>query len=111
MKRLTPGTAQQDCQQDIQQIHCARSQVGIRQVSSCLASVGADHLSDGRSSFVAQGLAACAAAAGGSGPVVILSCYHSRQLDPEEPAGAEGEVPGCESRLAGIAPSDSKRTI
>ena len=39
--------AQQDCQRDIQRKHGARAQGGIRQVSSCLASPGADHLSDG----------------------------------------------------------------
>ena len=71
---------------------------------------------------------------------MILSCRRRRLSDPEEPAGAKGEWPGCERRFfsrvhgdamhlsgdeliqpsmnrrragrrTGIAPTDSKRAI
>ena len=49
----------------------------------CLASPGADHLSDGRSRWVARGLMACAAAAG---------CSSDPQLSPPPTVGPWGPI-------------------
>ena len=99
------------------------AQVEILQVSSCLALVGADHPSDGRRSSVAQGLAACAAAARSgrwqwwSSAVAAADSWTLKNL--LGPRGRGLVVKGdsflkCMARAgrrAGIAPSDSKHTI
>ena len=69
-------------------IHRARAQGGIPQVSSCLASPGADHLSDGWRRWFAGGLAACAAAVDGNGDPQLL------QPPTAGPCGAWAEGKG-----------------
>ena len=79
----------------------ASSRRDTTKVSSCLASPDAP-ISDGWRRWVARGLPHF----GGSlrrgrwqAAAAILSCHRRRRSDPEEPAGAEGEGPGCERRL------------
>ena len=55
-RRRQEHGAPQDCQWEIWGIHRARVQAGIQQLSFCLASPGADPLTDGWSHWVARGL-------------------------------------------------------
>ena len=94
--------AQQDCQQEIQRIYVLQAQAGIQQVSSCLASPGADPLSNGRSGWVACGLQhlhSCLHRRWRQLAAVTLSQRHSRLLDHEEPFWADWEGQGCEKRF------------
>ena len=94
--------AQQDCQQEIQRIYVLQAQAGIQQVSSCLASPGANPRSNGQSGWVACGrqhLRRCLHRRWRQVAAVTLSQRHSRLLDPEEPFWADWERQGCERRF------------
>ena len=91
--------AWQHCQREIQRIH-ATAQDWIQQVSSSLALIDADPLSN---RWVASGLQHWALQAAVAGSLsrqqqqeatLIFSCCSSQQWDPEQPAGPEGREEG-----------------
>ena len=84
MRLQTPGAVRQDCQRDSQRIHGAssrRDSTNFLLPSITLHLFEADQLSDRRL------------------PALLLQLAAVRLLDPEEPAGAEGEGQGCERRF------------
>ena len=71
----------------------ARAQGGILQISSCLAS---PCTFSKQTSFRTEGAAGLLK---GLLPALLRQLAAVRLLDPEEPAGAEGEGQGCERRF------------